>query len=39
MNLTTRKTHACMMDTLDEELKDAIHAHAGRAERDRPASV
>ena len=27
MNLTTRKTRACTLDTLDEELKDAIRAH------------
>ena len=28
MNLTTRKTRACVLDTLDEELKEAIRAHA-----------
>ena len=28
MNLTTRKTRACTLDTLDEALKDAIRAHA-----------
>ena len=28
MNLTTRKTRACTLDTLDEALKDAIRANA-----------
>jgi len=28
MNLTTRKTRACTLDTLDEALKDAVRAHA-----------
>lgn len=28
MNMTTRKTRACTLDTLDEDLKTAIRAHA-----------
>ena len=28
MNMTTRKTRACTLDTLDEDLKAAIRAHA-----------
>ena len=30
MNLTTRKTRSCTMDTLDEELKAAIRAHGAK---------
>lgn len=30
MNLTTRKTRVCALDTLDEDLKFAIHAHGLR---------
>ena len=28
MNMSTHKTRICSLDTLDEELKSAIHAHA-----------
>lgn len=34
MNLTTRKTRACTLDTLDEALKDAIRAHAVKYQLD-----
>jgi hypothetical protein len=30
MNMTTRKTRVCMLDTLDEELKAAIRAHGAK---------
>jgi hypothetical protein len=30
MNITTRKTRACTLDTLDEELKAAIRAHGAK---------
>jgi hypothetical protein len=30
MNTTTRKTRACTMETLDEELKAAIRAHGAK---------
>lgn len=30
MNMTTRKTRACTLDTLDEELKAAIRAHGAK---------
>lgn len=32
MNMTTRKTRACTLDTLDEDLKTAIRAHAVKYE-------
>jgi hypothetical protein len=34
MNKATRKTRACTLDTLDEELKTTIHAHRAPYELD-----
>ena len=30
MNTTTRKTHVCLVDTLDEDLKAAIRVHGAK---------
>ena len=34
MNMPTRKTRACTLDTLDEQLKAAIRAHGAKYELD-----